>query len=156
MKYVVAHLDVVSENLLPQPVRQAAPLFVDGEAAEIPEKESEQVEHRRGLEDHGMAAGLDFFWLHTPQGLPRRPVGQGFGVELERQRRSLLRPSGASRAQHGHGKLRERFFVKGGEPARVEQPEGRGAARKNSRRRELVLFRAPDRCFYGFGPCFGR
>src|SRR5437667_180303 len=84
----------------------------------------------------------------------RGPVGHGCGVALRRPRGGPPRPSGASRAAHGHSDLRERFFVEGGEPARVEQPEGRGAARKNPRRRELVLFCPRNRYFYGFGPRF--
>ena len=136
---VIRDGDIFSEYLLAHPVVQARSLIRNRRRREVIKQKPRNIQHRRRLQDHRVAAGRQFLRVRRAMRLFAGSLGECLRIEVPHIRRIRLGPARRRRLLHRNREFRVRVAIRREQPARISHRRLRLPARENSRRHLSTL-----------------
>src|SRR6516162_8997043 len=129
---VVGDGDVFAEQRLADTAGKTGAFVGDRSGREIVEQEADEVQYRRGFEDHGVAAGLQFDGVLGAGGFFAGGFGESLGIELAMIGGVALGPTGGGTRLHGDREGGVGLAVGGLEASGISEDALALAARENT------------------------
>ena len=122
---VVVDGDVFAHHLFADAIGEAGALIEHGSSGEIVEEKAHEIEDGGRFENHGPAAGLDFFGMAEAAAFSLARWASCFGIDLAAIRRAGLGPAGGILLHDRDGKFRAALAIAGEKPFGIGQHDRR-------------------------------